>query len=79
MLRKQIDGQYTASLQPSGMKKADAAYYCGLSVRTFERLVASGEIRPRRVGSRTIIYLRSELDEYLGQLPVGGGEMPSVD
>ncbi|MCM2371096.1 helix-turn-helix transcriptional regulator [Aporhodopirellula aestuarii] len=63
---------------PTAMPKRIAAYYCGLSVRSFERLVATGRIRPRRVAARTIVYLRWELDEYLAGLPAGGGETPTA-
>ncbi len=53
------------------MRRTQAAQYCGLSIRTFDRLTAAGKIKPRSVGGtgRTILYLRSELDAYLASLP----------
>jgi predicted DNA-binding transcriptional regulator AlpA len=63
-------------LKAAALRRENAAHYCALSVRSFERQVACGNIKPRRVGSRTVVFLVSELDEFLASLPVGGGDAP---
>lgn len=51
----------------------DAVRVCGLSRRTLYRLFEQGTLKPRKSGNRTII-LRSDLEAYLSNLPVGVGE-----
>ncbi len=65
---------------PAAMRRIQAAQYCGLSGRTFDRLTAAGTIKPRSVGGtgRTILYLRSELDAFLQSLPQERGQRVGV-
>jgi hypothetical protein len=60
------------NVAPAALKKPGAAGYIGVSTRSLERLVASGKLTPRRAGTRTIVFLVSELDEFLQNLPTGG-------
>ena len=64
---------------PTAMRKTDAAQYCGMSLRSFERLVASKKVLPRRSGGgRVIVYIRAELDEMMASEPCGKGDRPGA-
>lgn len=49
---------------PAALRLPDAAKYVGLGLRTLHTLIASGEIKPARVGRRVVV-LRSTLDAFL--------------
>lgn len=67
------------SVQPGALRKPQAAAYCGLAERTFERLVSSGKITPRRIAGRVVVYLRTDLDAFLVSLPAAQGDRPICD
>jgi predicted DNA-binding transcriptional regulator AlpA len=70
-------GNRTASLWlPEGLSRTEAALYVGVGPTTFDSLVEKGEMpRPRRYRhARRVVWLRRELDQYLSDLPVHGGE-----
>lgn len=56
------------SLQPLSISVEQAAEFTSLGVRTIWRKIASGEIRAKKVGGRTIILYR-DLEEFLDSLP----------
>jgi len=56
----------------SGLRRADAARYVGVSATTFDRLVKEGVMPRPRDQSGIMIWLRHELDDTLFALPVIG-------
>lgn len=64
---------------PGAMRKPQAVAYCGLTDRTFERLVSGGKITPRRISGRVVVYLRRDLDSFLESLPAAKGDRPACD
>ena len=56
---------------PALMSKVDAAEYLSISKTTLESLISDADcpIIPRRISSRRIGLLRSELDEWIESLP----------
>jgi len=55
------------SIQPRGLRVADAARYAGVSHWFLRSAVWRGELKARRAG-KVIIILRDELDSYLSAL-----------
>jgi excisionase family DNA binding protein len=49
----------------------EASALSGLSRSTFYKLFASGALKPRKVGKRTLILL-PELEAFIRTLPAGG-------
>ena len=58
----------------AGLRRADAARYCGHSPGHFDKLVRSGIYPPGRNAAGVILWLRSELDSALAELPTVGGQ-----
>jgi excisionase family DNA binding protein len=52
------------------MTKREAAFYCRISLRTFERIVQPG-VGTIRIGAR-ILFHRQEIDRWLEQQGAGG-------
>jgi predicted DNA-binding transcriptional regulator AlpA len=50
---------------PFQMKKSLAAYYCGMSVSSFHRAVAAGEIPPGREKTGGTFWLRTDLEQAM--------------
>jgi excisionase family DNA binding protein len=45
--------------------RAETAKVLGISTRSLDRLAASGELKPRRVGKRRKVYRESDIVDYL--------------
>lgn len=59
-------------LQKAGLTRAEAAFVAGVSPGTFDKMVDEGLLpRPRRYGTR-LIFLRSEIELALFDLPTDG-------
>lgn len=59
-------------LAPYGLSRPVAASYIGLGVTLFDRLVADGRMpRPRRIDGR-LIWIRTEIEKALAELPYDG-------
>jgi excisionase family DNA binding protein len=52
---------------------SSAAEYLGVSTKTLRRMIARGDLRAFRMGSRMIRVDRAELDELLRPIPTVGG------
>lgn len=63
---------------PTAMSGELAAAYLDVSPRAFRTLVAGGEITGRKIGPKSVRYLRNELDEYVRRLPKGKGVGPQL-
>lgn len=61
---------------PVAMSGDLASAYLDLSPRAFRALVSSGEIIGRKIGPKSVRYLRQELDAYVLKLPQGKGKGP---
>ena len=57
-----------ASRQPLAFNRAGAADTLGISIPSFDRLVAAGEITPRFIGSKPVFTV-AELAAYVESLP----------
>lgn len=64
---------------PEGLSRVEAARYAGYGTTTFDKMVAAGELpKPRRSKiSRRLIWLRSEIDQALRDLPIEGEDASS--
>jgi len=62
---------------PEGFREKRAAQFVGVGIHLFRRLVRDGRIVPRLLG-KTRIYLRSDLEEFLTNLPVDHRAQVSV-
>jgi excisionase family DNA binding protein len=66
------------------LSKAEVGQALGLSPRTIDRLISSGQIATRKIGKRVLVY-RSEIDKLTKpstprpSLSVGGGEVTPSD
>tara|TARA_B100000614_G_scaffold220472_1_gene207132 strand:- start:113 stop:364 length:252 start_codon:yes stop_codon:yes gene_type:complete len=58
----------------AGLKRIDAARYCGHSPGHFDKLVKNGIYPQGRNADGVVIWLRWELDEALADLPSYGDE-----
>jgi excisionase family DNA binding protein len=47
------------------LRKRDVERILGISTRSLERLVTDGRLHPVRVGSRTIRFLRADIDDFI--------------
>lgn len=47
--------------EPDLISRAEAATLLGVSLRTVDRLVKSGELKPLRVGKKTIRFMLTDL------------------
>lgn len=56
------------SIQPRGLRIADAARYAGVSHWFLRSAIWQGQLKARRAG-KVIIILRDDLDAYLSALP----------
>ena len=56
-------------LQREGLSVAEACAVAGIGRTKFYEAIANGSLRARKFGKRTII-LRSDLQEFLSELPV---------
>lgn len=67
-------------LEPAGLRRAQAASYCGVSASHFDRMVDGGVLpKPRPLGGVNI-WLRRELDEALFAItPTGESGENSCD
>ena len=55
--------------RPAGLlDKAETAKYLGVSIRQMERIIASGQIRARRLG-RQIRITVADVERYVSSLP----------
>lgn len=61
--------QLAPEIEPRGLTTMQAARYCGVSHWTIRRAFWTGQLVGRRLG-RVIIFLREDLDRFLGELPV---------
>lgn len=58
-------------MERAGLPRKEAAHYVGAKLSTFERQVRQGKMpKPRLLGDRIVVWLRTELDEALKKLPV---------
>lgn len=59
----------TKSTRPIGLlSKEDAAAYLSISERHLRRLVAGGQIKPKRLGTMVRFHI-TELDRFIADLP----------
>jgi hypothetical protein len=65
----------TALNQRGLLSAQDAAEYLSISERSFHRLVASGHIRRRRIGS-TVRFAVVDLNQFIDDLPDNANELP---
>ena len=69
----------TKPTKPVGLLSCeDAAAYLSIGKRTFERLVADGKIKRRRIGA-IVRYSVADLDAYIESLPDEPGRNPFAD
>jgi excisionase family DNA binding protein len=59
----------TVATKPALMRKADAATYLGVSVRTIEQLLETGALARRYIGKRQYRVTVDSLDAYVASLP----------
>lgn len=60
-------------VEPAAMYAKQAARYINIGINEFRIMVRNGIIPARKhAGRKHCIYLKSDLDEYLGSLPKGG-------
>ena len=52
------------------LNKADASEYTSLSARTLDAAKAAGELPFYRMGSRKVLFRRSDLDKWLSGMRV---------
>ncbi len=60
----------------AGLKRNNAALYCGCSPNHFSKLVTEGLMPPGRDQSGVIVWLRWEIDAALAALPIKGQDAP---
>ena len=65
----------TALNQRGLLSAQDAAEYLSISERSFHRLVASGQIRRRRIGA-TVRFSVSDLNQFIDDLPDDVNALP---
>lgn len=53
------------SFTPFRMKRSAAAYYCGMSISSFDRAIESGDLPKGRKETGGIYWLRHELEEAM--------------
>ena len=67
--------QHDPHIIPTGLRRAHAARYCGVSPGTFDAMVRDGLMpAPRLARPGLKLWLRQELDDALFSLPSPGGE-----
>lgn len=72
------DSVSTPARWPAAMTKPQAAEYLAIGLRSLERRISSGDLQMIRIGGGCYRLRRSDLDEYLDQLPFERGERPGV-
>ncbi len=60
------------------LSKAAASRYCSLSARTLDAAKAAGELPFYRVGSRKVLFSRSDLDRWLRTMRVDAAAVGEV-
>lgn len=63
----------TAPFWGAGLRRGQAAQYCGHSPGHFDKLVKNGTYPPGRIADGVVVWLRWELDAALANLPTSGG------
>ncbi len=60
----------TVATKPALMRKADAATYLGVGLRTIEQLLETGALARRYIGKRQYRITVESLDAYVDSLPI---------
>lgn len=66
--------QKNQQIKPRALKAGQAAEYLGISRRYLHDLTQQGRIPYHKIGTRCFCYSISELDRFLDECKVGGGE-----
>jgi excisionase family DNA binding protein len=65
MKRREQANQKTIPMQGAVLTRKEAAEYLRVTTRTLRNWVIEGRLRSARIGSRRVVFLRSELERVL--------------
>ena len=74
-----IETKRTETFEPVCMTRKEVAEHLRVSVRTVDRMIASGQLPVRRVRGRAVRFLRSDVERYLHGDTNRTGRLPETN